>query len=60
LGGETNELLLLGGKGAGDVRKRVLERPDALPKFARLDDQALDRVLECLAKKSSLNSLPGR
>jgi hypothetical protein len=30
------------------IRKRVIERPDAFRKFASLDDEAIDKLLEDL------------
>ena len=53
LGGDLDELLLLAEKIPDDIRRRVIERPDAFRKLARLDDRALDLVLveaERLAK----------
>src|SRR5262245_35558866 len=49
LGGDVDELLLLAEKIPDEIRKRVIERPDAFRKIARLDDAALDRLLEKLA-----------
>lgn len=46
LGGDVDELLLLAEKIPDDIRKRVLERPEAFRKLAGLDDQALDKVME--------------
>jgi transcriptional regulator with XRE-family HTH domain len=45
LGGDTDELLLLAEKVPDGIRKRVVERPDAFRKLARLDDKALDRLV---------------
>src|SRR5262245_54672534 len=45
LGGDTDELLLLAEKVPDEIRRRVIQRPDAFRKLARLDDRALDRVL---------------
>jgi transcriptional regulator with XRE-family HTH domain len=45
LGGDTDELLLLAEKVPDRIRRRVLERPDAFGKLARLDDRALDRLV---------------
>ena len=50
---DVDELLLLAKKIPPDIRERVIERPDAFRKLARLDDRALDLVLveaERLAK----------
>lgn len=45
LQGDLDELLLLAEKIPEDIRRRVLERPDAFRRIARLDDQTLDRLL---------------
>lgn len=45
LGGDVDELLLLAEKIPEDIRQRVLERPDAFRKIAKLDDKTLDRLL---------------
>src|SRR5437588_10698535 len=45
LGADEDELLLLAEKIPDCIRKRVVERPDAFRKLARLDDEALDRLL---------------
>jgi HTH-type transcriptional regulator, competence development regulator len=45
---DEDELLLLAEKIPADVRKRVIERPDAFRKFASLDDRVLDKVLAFL------------
>jgi transcriptional regulator with XRE-family HTH domain len=45
LHGDLDELLLLAEKIPEDIRRRVLERPDAFRRIARLDDQTLDRLL---------------
>lgn len=45
LGGDLDELLLLAEKIPDDIRRRVIQRPDAFRKLARLDDRALDLVL---------------
>jgi transcriptional regulator with XRE-family HTH domain len=42
---DEDELLLLAEKIPADIRKRVIERPDAFRKLARLDDEALDRLM---------------
>src|SRR5947209_14977113 len=42
---DEDELLLLAEKIPADIRKRVIERPDAFRKLARLDDETLDRLL---------------
>ena len=45
LGGDTDELLLLAEKVPDRIRRRVIDRPDAFSKLARLDDMALDRLV---------------
>lgn len=45
LGGDVDELLLLAEKIPDEIRRRVIERPDAFRKLARLDDRALDRLV---------------
>jgi transcriptional regulator with XRE-family HTH domain len=47
---EEDELLLLAQKIPEDIRKRVIERPDAFRKFAALDDKTIDKLLEDLGK----------
>jgi HTH-type transcriptional regulator, competence development regulator len=48
LGAEEDELLLLAQKIPEDIKKRVIERPDAFRKFASLDDKTIDKLLEDL------------
>ena len=50
LGAEEDELLLLAQKIPEDIKKRVIERPDAFRKFAALDDDAIDKLLEELGE----------
>jgi HTH-type transcriptional regulator, competence development regulator len=50
LDGDVDELLLLAEKVPDEIKKRVIERPDAFRKLARLDDDALDRVLDSLGQ----------
>jgi transcriptional regulator with XRE-family HTH domain len=50
LGADADELLLLAQKIPEDIKKRVLQRPDAFRKIARLDDRGLDAVLVFLEK----------
>src|SRR5436305_11661533 len=50
LDGDVDELLLLAQKIPEDIRKRVIERPDAFRKFASLDDKAIDKLLEDLGE----------
>jgi HTH-type transcriptional regulator, competence development regulator len=45
LDADGDELLILAEKVPDRIRKRVLERPDAFDKLARLDDGALDRLV---------------
>lgn len=45
LDADEEELMLLAEKVPDSIRRRVLQRPDAFRKLARLDDKALDRVL---------------
>ena len=42
LDADEDELLLLAEKVPDRIRRRVIERPDAFQKIARLDDKALD------------------
>jgi HTH-type transcriptional regulator, competence development regulator len=42
---EEDDLLLLAQKIPEDIRQRVLDRPDAFRKIAKLDDETLDRLL---------------
>jgi hypothetical protein len=46
LGADEDELPLLAEKVPDEIRRRVIERPDAFRKLARLTDRALDRLLE--------------
>src|SRR6266567_2549333 len=50
LEGEVDELLLLAQKIPEDIKKRVIERPDAFRKIAKLDDEKLDKLLEELGE----------
>ena len=43
---DTDELLILAKKIPEQIRKRVIERPDAFRKIANLDDDQLDRLLD--------------
>ena len=43
---DADELLLLAQKIPEDIKRRVIERPDAFRKIAKLDDDALDKLLE--------------
>ena len=46
LGVSTDELLILAKKIPEGIKKRVIERPDAFRRFAELDDEGIDRLLE--------------
>lgn len=48
LEGDVDELLLLAEKIPDEIRKRVIARPDAFRRIARLDDAELDKLLETL------------
>ena len=43
---DEDELLILAQKIPEQIKKRVIERPDAFRKFADLDDKEIDRLLE--------------
>lgn len=45
---DVDELLLLAKKIPEQIRQRVMERPDAFRKIARLDDETLNKLLEDL------------
>ena len=45
LDADKDDLLLLAKKIPDQIRKRVMERPDAFRKFADLDDKDIDRLL---------------
>lgn len=51
LGHDADELLLLAKKIPEDIRSRVLERPDAFRKIARLDDDELNELLREIDRK---------
>lgn len=46
LGADADELLLLAKKIPDEIKTRVLERPDAFRKIAKLDDDELDKLLK--------------
>jgi len=48
LDADADELLILAKKIPPQIRRRVLERPDAFRKLADLDDEALDKVIRQL------------
>jgi HTH-type transcriptional regulator, competence development regulator len=50
LNGDVDELLLMAEKIPDEIRKRVVERPDAFRKIAKLDDAQLDKLLEELGE----------
>jgi len=50
LDGDMDELLLLAQKIPEDIKKRVIQRPDAFRKFASLDDKTIDKLLEDLSE----------
>jgi transcriptional regulator with XRE-family HTH domain len=50
LGADADELLILAEKIPKQIKKRVMERPDAFRKIARLDDKSLDKLLENLGE----------
>jgi len=50
LGANADELLLMAKKVPDSIKKRVIERPDAFRKFAALDDEAIDKLLEELGE----------
>jgi len=43
---DEDELLILAEKIPEQIRKRVMERPDAFRKFANLDDETINRILD--------------
>ncbi len=50
LDANEDELLLLAEKIPPAIRRRVMERPDAFRRLARLDDRTLDRLLQQVAE----------
>lgn len=46
LDADVDELLILAEKIPNGIKQRVIERPDAFRRFAQLDDEAIDRLLE--------------
>ena len=46
LGADESELFFLAEKIPEQIRRRVMERPDAFRKFASLDDKTIDKLLE--------------
>ena len=53
LGADADELLILAKKVPESIRKRVIQRPDVFRKLAKLDDDALDKILEDIDEESS-------
>jgi len=51
LGGDTDELLLLAEKVPDEIRRRVIQRPDAFRRLAALDDDALDDVIRHVERR---------
>jgi transcriptional regulator with XRE-family HTH domain len=49
LNGDVDELLLMAEKIPDEIRKRVVQRPEAFRRLARLDDKTLDLLLEEIA-----------
>lgn len=43
---DEDELLILAQKIPEQIKRRVMERPDAFRKFANLDDETINRILE--------------
>lgn len=43
---DPDELLILAKKVPEGIKKRVIERPDAFRRFAALDDEQIDRLLD--------------
>lgn len=48
LDADADDLMILAQKVPEQIKKRVMERPDAFRKFANLDDDKLDDLLEKL------------
>jgi transcriptional regulator with XRE-family HTH domain len=46
LDADTDELLIMAKKIPAQIKKRVLERPEAFRKLAGLDDEALDKLIQ--------------
>ncbi len=53
LGADPDELLILAKKVPDSVRRRVIQRPDVFRKLAKLDDHALDKLLEDMDEEPS-------
>ena len=52
---DEDELMLLAQKIPEHIRQRVLERPDAIRKFAKLNDADIDRLLEEMERRKRKN-----
>jgi transcriptional regulator with XRE-family HTH domain len=50
LGADEDELLLLAEKVPDQIRRRVIQRPDAFRRFAALNDDAIDKLLQELGE----------
>lgn len=50
---DADELLILAKKIPEGIKKRVIERPDAFRRFAELDDETIDRLLDELGEDAS-------
>lgn len=48
---DTDELLIMAKKIPEVIKKRVIERPDAFRRFAQLDDDTIDRLLQELGEE---------
>ncbi|MFI5459710.1 MAG: hypothetical protein ACHRXM_30155 [Isosphaerales bacterium] len=48
LNADVDELLLMAEKIPDQIRRRVLERPEAFRLIAELDDKSLDRLMEAI------------
>lgn len=54
LGADEDKLLILVEKIPEQIKKRVMERPDGFRKFANLDDEMFNRILEEYDKEECL------
>jgi HTH-type transcriptional regulator, competence development regulator len=52
LDADPDELLILARKVPDVVRRRILQRPDAFLRLARLDDETLNRLLKILDERA--------
>jgi transcriptional regulator with XRE-family HTH domain len=50
LGADADDLLLMAKKVPDSIKKRVIQRPDAFRKFAALDDEEIDKLLDELGE----------